>query len=373
MLTAELLQPVERVDAVVCGSELGLDLAEELALLEPCGMGNPRPRLLVPGARFEDVRKMGEGRHVRFSVSSGGARARAVSFGCDGKVPGGERVPLDATFRLERNVWNGAVEPRLVLSHAHPCTPDAIEVLDEDCRYMEIALAELTCDLEDPSATGAPRPADGGRTVVDRRGRSPLSVLTEAKASGLPVLAVCSDVSRRLPGLSERIGGFTLSSYSALCDSPELLASFPQLVALDPPACAREAAVLSAGAGVCQLAWGEAELRFALQMHELEYDLRASLIDLYRRLRARGETDGDELARLLAGGGSHPRSPRLAGRLLRVLSELGLAIVDPERPGLALGSEVQTSLERSSAYRAYAQRYEDGKRFLSSARVPVSA
>ena len=86
MLTPELLEPVERVDAIVSGAELGLDLAEELAALEPCGMGNPAPRLLVPGARFDDVRPMGEGRHARFSVGSGGARARAVAFGCDGRV-----------------------------------------------------------------------------------------------------------------------------------------------------------------------------------------------------------------------------------------------------------------------------------------------
>ena len=82
---------VERVDAVVSGSELGLDLAEELEALEPCGMGNPAPRLLVPaGARSSDVRPMGEGRHARFTVTSGGARARAVAFGCDG--PGRRRL-----------------------------------------------------------------------------------------------------------------------------------------------------------------------------------------------------------------------------------------------------------------------------------------
>ena len=64
VLTPEMLEPVERVDAVVSGHELGLGLAEELETLEPCGMGNPSPRLLVPGSRFEDVRPMGEGRHA---------------------------------------------------------------------------------------------------------------------------------------------------------------------------------------------------------------------------------------------------------------------------------------------------------------------
>ncbi|MBV9916241.1 MAG: single-stranded-DNA-specific exonuclease RecJ, partial [Solirubrobacterales bacterium] len=66
LLTPELRRPLERVDAIVSGSELGLDLAEELALLEPCGIGNPSCRLLVPGARFGDLRPMGEdGRHAR--------------------------------------------------------------------------------------------------------------------------------------------------------------------------------------------------------------------------------------------------------------------------------------------------------------------
>ncbi len=42
--------------------------------LEPCGIGNPGRRLLVPGARLRDLRPMGEGRHLRFSVRSGGGQ-----------------------------------------------------------------------------------------------------------------------------------------------------------------------------------------------------------------------------------------------------------------------------------------------------------
>src|SRR5205085_3960900 len=70
-LTADQLQPMERIDAVVSGGQLGLDLADELAQLEPCGMGNPSPRLLIPGCRFGDARPMGEGKHARFSLRSG--------------------------------------------------------------------------------------------------------------------------------------------------------------------------------------------------------------------------------------------------------------------------------------------------------------
>ena len=132
-----MLVPRERVDAIASGRELGLELAEELELLEPCGMGNPRTRLLVPGARLRDPRPMGAGRHLRFVVGSGGTSARAVAFGCGGGSTAPLDEPVDATFRLERNFWNGAVEPRLVLGHARPCAPEGIDVLGEPEEYLQ--------------------------------------------------------------------------------------------------------------------------------------------------------------------------------------------------------------------------------------------
>jgi len=371
VLTPDLLTPVERVDAVVCGSELGLELAEELARLEPCGMGNPRPRLLVAGARLDDVRSMGEGRHARFSVSSGGARARGVAFGCEGNMPGGDGQPLDATFSLERNVWNGAVEPRLVLRHARPCTPAPIE-LPGGTRYLQAVFAELDRPLAipQPDEGGADAP---GREVLDRRGQSPLAVLADARAASGGVLAVCIDVPRRLPGLAQRAGGFALVSYAELSEDPVTAREFGHLVALDPPASPEEQALLRAGSGYTHLAWGEPELRFALQMHEFEHDLRAPLVELYRRLKARQSVTGEELERLLGGEGQHRRPPRLAGRLVRILSELDLVRLNPSEPAIAIASQAPTALDRSPTYRLVSQRCEEGRRFLSSASLRPSA
>ena len=81
LLCEEDLVPVERVDAIVAGEELGMDLAEELAHLAPFGKGNPAVSLMVKDAVLSDIRTMGEGRHARFSVRSGEAHARAVAFG----------------------------------------------------------------------------------------------------------------------------------------------------------------------------------------------------------------------------------------------------------------------------------------------------
>ncbi len=367
VLTPEMLEPVERVDAVVSGSELGLALAEELEALEPCGMGNPGPRLLVPGARFDNVRSMGEGRHARFTVSSGGVRARAVAFGCDGRVADDPDQPLDATFRLERNAYNGAVEPRLVLRQAQPCAPAPIELLQPPGGYLSAVLAEVEAESAPALAAVEGAAPAGRRTLLDRRGHSPLAVLVDAVATGEPVLAVCADVPRRLNGLRARVGGFALASYDELERHPARAGSFSRLVALDPPASRAAEALLRGGPGATLLAWGPAELRFAEQMHELEYGLRSSLVAFYRSLRDRERAAGEELERLLRGDGSHGRSARLAGRLIRVLAELELVSLDRELPALAIAGRAPTALERSPSFRVYAQRYEDGKRYLSSA------
>jgi hypothetical protein len=104
-------------------------------------------------------------------------------------------------------------------------------------------------------------------------------------------------------------------------------------------------------------------------MHELEYGLRTSLVALYRGLRLRGRVTGEELEHLLRGDGPHGRPARLAGRLIRVLAELELVSLDPDLPALAIAGAARTALERSPAYRAYARRFEDGRRYLSSANL----
>jgi single-stranded-DNA-specific exonuclease len=109
---------VERVDAIVHGRDLGMALAEELQALAPFGRGNPTVSLMLADAVFRDSRPMGEGKHVRFSVESDGVRARAVAFGCGGRLDVGDDEPVQATFTLEVNEWNGVSEPRLLLRQA---------------------------------------------------------------------------------------------------------------------------------------------------------------------------------------------------------------------------------------------------------------
>ena len=353
-LTADDLVPKRRVDAVVSGDELGLGLADELQRLAPFGIGNPGVSLLVPAARCSDPKLMGEdGKHVRFTVSAGGSRARAVAFGmtkidCDS--------PLDATFSLELNEYNGSVEPRLVLKDARPAQPAPIRLVGEPADYLAAALAELGRPAHEIAAA----PRDLRAPVRDRRGSGIAGTIAALVHSGEPVLVVAADAALRVAHLQPILGGFDLCSHEALERDPALAAQDAHVVMLDPPA-----GPLRTHGRMTHLAWGQPELRFAEQIHEREYALRASLTATYRALRAAGEAAGEELELLLRGDEKTPRPAALAGRVLRVLAELQLVSLDLEAGALTVPPAERTALEQSAAFRAYQQRYEDGHRFLS--------
>ncbi|MEA2354535.1 MAG: single-stranded-DNA-specific exonuclease [Solirubrobacteraceae bacterium] len=367
VLAPEDLIAAERVDAVVSGEDLGLGLAEELLGLAPFGAGNPPVSLLLAAATLEDpVGFGGEERtdHVRFSVWSGGARARAVSFGGGGRLPVAAGSPVDATFRLERNEWQGVVAPRLLLRQALPCAPEPIVLLGEDDDYLEWAFRELTAPLE-PSP---PARAFGGRTVRDRRGRGIASTIAGLVATGEPVLVLAADGPARNRHLRDRLGGFALCSHAAAALEPELGPAYDHVVVLDPPATPTEHDRALAGrvGQAVHLAWGEPEHDFARRVHEREHELRAPLGALYRALRDRGGAEGGELEAALRGDGPGPRSAPLAGRMLRVLAELDLVELDQKRMGATVVSGRRANLEASPAFRSYQRRLEDGRRYLAS-------
>ena len=365
VLGPEDLVAVERVDALVSGDEIGLALAEELTRLAPFGQGNPPVSLLVAAAELGDARTMGEGRHVRFTVRSGGVRAGAVAFGVGGRLPVRDGERADATFTLEVNEYNGAIEPRLVLRQAVPCAPAPITLVGEPAAYLDGVWAELRAAL--PGAE--PELPPDARTVLDRRGRGLAGTLAVLVASGEPALVVCADARLRFRHLRGRAGGFDLCSYSALMRGDLGTDGYTHVALLDPPAYAAADRHAWAGDGFVHLLWGEQEQRFAQRVHERDHDLRAALPALYRSLRSAGSAQGDDLAALLRGASETDagRPAGLAGRLLRVLAELELVEVDAEAGAVTVHAERPTSLERSPCFGAHARRLAEGRAALGAA------
>ena len=400
----------ETVDAVVGGDRLGLDAAEELQRLAPFGVGNPPVRLLVPAARMLDVRPMGEGKHARFSVASGSSRALGVAFGSsDRSLASLDGRPADLAVRLEVNHWNGAVEPRVVLERMYPIEGDAAEA---GCVHPAGAvewLRRFGAELEAPlgraaAGDGSASPAPVRETV--RRGPgSAIAVLADLASSDEPVVALCADASRRaalaeradprrfgrlgavhacgrcdadrlrerLDRLRQSGSGLVVADWAALSREPRVFEGAKHAVLVDPPPFPELEAAVARGPGYLHVAWGDAEIEFALRVHDAEWDLGPALRTTYLALRERGgEVGGDELVDVLAGGGAHPRTPEVAARCVRVLVELGLAAceLDGGDRRLRVVSSQGTELERSRAYVAYRGRHEEGRRFLSSRQRP---
>jgi single-stranded-DNA-specific exonuclease len=412
VLSAEDLRRTERVDAMVGGVGLGLELAEELKQLAPFGMGNPGVRLLVPSARVSDVRTMGEGKHARFSLHSGSHRALGVAFGRSSLGVEDEDV-LDASVRLEVNHWNGSVEPRVVLRDLHPLQePETDEpVLPHSCgcdeaQWWQRFEAELDTEsakdrrMGELTRTREAAGAKGGRRIVS--GRSPATVaIAELVSSGAGVLAVCADAARRAAlangatGLARFNGGaaliachrceageisrlrgraesgLALVDYAALEQEPELAAAFEHVVLVDPP---REAAdQLRVGApceespGFLHLLWTEAEREFADKALAEQWATREGVAAAYRALRTTGDASGCRLRQALAGEGPHPLCPEAAARRFRVLRELGLVQGSPEGGAgvVRVVSSVRTDLQRSAAFRAYGERLSEARQYLA--------
>ena len=366
------LRRTERIDAMVGGADLGLDLAEELERLAPFGMGNPGVRLLVPSARVRDVRAMGEGKHARFSLHSGAHRALGVVFGRS-KLGVGEDDPVDAAVRLEVNRWNGSVEPRVVLRELYPrdaSERDADSTADGE--WWERFEAELRADL-DPWPAKAAQPEEEARRTLLRPRSSPAAVAAELTSCGSgSVLAVVADRERRA-ALGD--SGAALADAAALDADPELARRFEHVVLVDPPQFAhveRLATLPTAAGGYAHLAWGEAEHRFALAMLDEQLARRPVLIALFRDLREAGEASGAGLLEALRGGGPQLRGPEAAARCLRVLAELGLAQGSPGGGAGHVGvvSSEETELESSAAFRAYSARHQEGLRYLERRKQP---
>ncbi|NES07391.1 MAG: single-stranded-DNA-specific exonuclease RecJ, partial [Okeania sp. SIO2F4] len=115
--------PVIEVDLIVTVSELGRDLFQELKLLEPCGMGNPVPKLLIQNCWFTDTWHRNQtdlrGNKVKYIKTSFEICDESIDKGFPGIWWGHykEEIPegiCDAVVELDFNTYEKRYEVRLI-------------------------------------------------------------------------------------------------------------------------------------------------------------------------------------------------------------------------------------------------------------------
>ena len=118
-LRDEDLVPSIQLDAEIGGRDFGAAelraLHEQLAVLEPFGIGNQPPVLMWRNLRVAECKRVGED-HLRFSLTTPRGNVNAIAFGRAGDLgvlPRGTHI--DAVFSLQYNEWNGysSVELRI--------------------------------------------------------------------------------------------------------------------------------------------------------------------------------------------------------------------------------------------------------------------
>ena len=410
VLGPDELRRTERIDAMVGGVGLGLDLAEELGRLAPFGMGNPGVRLMVPSARVSDERTMGQGKHTRFSLHSGAHRALGVAFGRSSLGVEADDA-VDAAVRLEVNHWNGSVEPRVVLRELYPLEDDDMAAGSahlcacEDAEWWQRFELELDRDLDDGAVEGI-ETTPSTRTLI-RGGGSVTVAIAELVSSGAGVLVVCADASRRaslaagatglarfnggaariacarcggdaVAGLSSRTdAGLALTDYASLGRTPSLAAEFEHVVLVDPPPSPRDARISdrtvdSVPPGFLHRLWGDGDLAFSVAVLDEQLASRQAIAGVFRALREAGEVGGTELRTALTGSRQRGLSPEAAARCFRVLRELELVTGEPNGGGGVVGvvSSEGTNLDRSAAFRAYRADHSEALRYLERPKQP---
>ncbi len=257
---------------------------------------------------------------------------------------------------------------------------DGLATLDATGRVLDVSARPFWDDLEpeldaDPSLwwPASSSPGGGSRAVRDRRGEGFAGLAGDLLTSGEPALVVVADVARRRATLEALVagmapGGLRAVSWAVLGADHAVAGAYPHLLALDPPPTEAGVALLTEapGRGLVHLAWGEAECSFTAAYWHAQLAVRPALTELWRALDG-GCLEGEALESALRGGGTYPRSGALGGRLLRVLSELGLVEVDTATRSCRAVPGARTDLKRSAAYRAYGSRLAAAERFLAGA------
>ncbi len=115
-LTARDLVPKLTIDAEVQAGEVTKELAMELKRLEPFGMGNPEPVLILRGMTVIERRPVGDG-HLRLRLTRDRRTFTAIAFNLADRDTSGT---MDIAFYPEMNEWNGSSSLQLRVKDMRP-------------------------------------------------------------------------------------------------------------------------------------------------------------------------------------------------------------------------------------------------------------
>ncbi len=116
-MTPEDYIPITKVDAVIGLQEATIETIQEMEKLSPFGMGNPKPKVLIPDISASALRKIGaDGSHLKASLKDGDFTLDAVGFGFgEYSEQVSQNAKISVIGELSVNEWNNIRKPQLFL------------------------------------------------------------------------------------------------------------------------------------------------------------------------------------------------------------------------------------------------------------------
>lgn len=120
-------------------SELTMELAEELERLEPFGVGNQTPLLILRDAVIQKIIPLGAGKHTKLMIYRDGAILQAIWFShATGDLPFVAGDSVDILFQLNINDYQGDRSLQLIVQDMRVSDVYARACHQEDIRLSEI-------------------------------------------------------------------------------------------------------------------------------------------------------------------------------------------------------------------------------------------
>ncbi len=131
-------QPTLEIDCELSESDITLELAEETAGFEPCGVGNPSPVFMMKNVRLDSASQMSGGKHTKLMFGSKDRPIPALMFGVG--TEGCDVLPddrIDIAFKLDVNDFQGKRSVQLMTVDI--CLSEKAEYYRSECEFFRAA------------------------------------------------------------------------------------------------------------------------------------------------------------------------------------------------------------------------------------------
>ncbi len=138
-LTEENMIPTVDADLEISLSDISMNLADELRILEPYGVGNPVPNFVLRSITVTEISGVSEGKHTRFVFSDGTHSVSGMFFSCSPSSLGlyvGDKA--DVLFNIDINEWLGRRSVQLIIRDVKQSASQRSFIKMEHERFYEV-------------------------------------------------------------------------------------------------------------------------------------------------------------------------------------------------------------------------------------------